>query len=53
MKKEEIMEGICETVMIVSPDAPSGFIVINKDDFDPKTMSIFNKDNPKGKNKKV
>ena len=31
----------CETVEIISPEAPGGFNVINKSDFDPTEQTIF------------
>lgn len=34
-------EDICETVEVVSADSPTGFIVINKSDYDPDVDKIF------------
>lgn len=39
-------EDRCETVEIISPDAPGGFIVINKSDYDPAVHEIFGSKQP-------
>lgn len=36
-----------ETVEIANPAAKSGFTRINKDDFDPKTMTLRGEEKPK------
>lgn len=35
------MADTCETVKIVSPKSPGGYVVINKDDFDEKKHKIY------------
>lgn len=42
----------CETVEIVSKDAPGGFIVINASDFDPSKHKKYGEDDKSRKGKK-
>jgi hypothetical protein len=35
------MADSCPTVRIDVPTAPGGYVVINEEDFDPKTMKIW------------
>lgn len=34
-------EDRCETVEIVSPESPGGYMVINKSDYDPSKHKVF------------
>jgi hypothetical protein len=35
------MSETCETVKIESAEAPNGYVVINKEDFDEKTQTLY------------
>lgn len=45
--------GACPTLEIVSPESPSGRIVINESDYDAETMELFEEATPKGQSHKV
>lgn len=40
-REVQVHEDKCETVEIVSPESPDGFIVINKSDFDSSRHKVF------------
>lgn len=41
--------GTCPTVVIISPESPTGRVVINESDYDPSTMELYVEEaTPKG-----